>query len=44
MSHGVYERAIRLLDNAKLDGKPALLDFIKRIQSRYTEKSGRTDG
>ncbi len=28
----------RLLDNAKLDGKPILLDFFKRIQTRYAEK------
>jgi hypothetical protein len=30
--------SMRLLDNADLDGKPILLDFIKRIQGRYTEK------
>ncbi len=28
----------RLLNNPKLDGKPILLDFFKRIQARYAEK------
>jgi len=28
----------RLLDKTNLDGKPILLDFVKRIQTRYAEK------
>lgn len=38
---GVQRRvkaSMRFLDNANLDGKPILLDFIKRIQNRYAEK------
>ncbi len=34
--------AMQLLDNGELDGKPILLDFIKRIQSRYMEKMSET--
>ncbi len=33
---------MQLLDNGELDGKPILLDFIKRIQSRYMEKMSET--